>query len=165
VARDQQRQLAALVRRHLDSDDEAAEVAQEAIVHAFQNLTTFRGDSSLQTWLSRIAINLAIDRKRSKGRGRAAEGHRAEEPTTSPLRTTRVAARETLRAVGALIAELPPKQALAVRLRLIEDLPFREVAEALESSEDAARVNFHLGMKVLRERLRSGAKAPVKTRE
>jgi RNA polymerase sigma factor (sigma-70 family) len=51
------------------------------------------------------------------------------------------------------VARLPPKQRAAVALRFAADLAYREVAEALGSSEEAARRNVHEGLKRLRERI------------
>jgi RNA polymerase sigma-70 factor (ECF subfamily) len=50
-----------------------------------------------------------------------------------------------------LLAGLPEKQRLAVQLRLDEGLSFREVGEIIGSSEGAARVNYHHGIRRLRE--------------
>ena len=60
---------------------------------------------------------------------------------------------ETTRLERAL-AQLPPKQRLAVSLRAQQGLGYGEIAEALKCSEGAARVNYHLGVKRLRELLR-----------
>ncbi len=48
---------------------------------------------------------------------------------------------------------LPEKQRLAVTLRIRQDLSHREIGEVIGSSEGAARVNYHLGIKRLRELL------------
>jgi RNA polymerase sigma factor (sigma-70 family) len=49
-----------------------------------------------------------------------------------------------------LVAALPPKQRAAVALRFACDLPHREIAAALGTSEEAARRNVHEGIKRLR---------------
>jgi RNA polymerase sigma factor (sigma-70 family) len=49
-----------------------------------------------------------------------------------------------------LVAALPPKQRAAVALRFVCDLPHREIAAALGTSEEAARRNVHEGIKQLR---------------
>jgi RNA polymerase sigma factor (sigma-70 family) len=49
------------------------------------------------------------------------------------------------------VRELPPKQRAAVALRYVGDLRYREVARALECSEEAARRSVHEGLKVLRD--------------
>src|SRR3977135_2050773 len=54
------RRLYRLARGILRSDSEAEDVVQETYVRAFTHLEDFRGDSSLATWLARIAMSLAI---------------------------------------------------------------------------------------------------------
>src|SRR5450631_1771995 len=58
------RRLYRLARGILRNDSEAEDVVQETYVRAFTNLESFRGDSSLATWLARIAINEALGRLR-----------------------------------------------------------------------------------------------------
>src|SRR6201995_82763 len=58
------RRLYRLARGILRNDSEAEDVVQETYVHAFTHLEGFRGDSSLATWLARIAMNEALGRLR-----------------------------------------------------------------------------------------------------
>jgi RNA polymerase sigma-70 factor, ECF subfamily len=58
------RRLYRIARTVLRNDSEAEDVVQEAYVRAFTNLAEFRGDASLATWLSRIALNEALGRIR-----------------------------------------------------------------------------------------------------
>jgi RNA polymerase sigma-70 factor (ECF subfamily) len=58
------RRLYRLARGILRNDSEAEDVVQETYVRAFTHLQDFRGDSSLATWLGRIAINEALGRLR-----------------------------------------------------------------------------------------------------
>jgi RNA polymerase sigma-70 factor (ECF subfamily) len=53
--------------------------------------------------------------------------------------------------VAALLEHLPPKQRMAVILRVNRGLSYAEVGDLLDCSEGAARVNYHLGVKRLRE--------------
>src|SRR5207248_7485854 len=55
-----------------------------------------------------------------------------------------------------LVSELPPKQRAAVAHRFVADLPYRDVAEVMGTSEEAARRNVHEGLKALRQ---TGAEA------
>jgi RNA polymerase sigma-70 factor (ECF subfamily) len=55
-----------------------------------------------------------------------------------------------------LMGDLPEKQRLAVQLRVDEGLSFREVGELIGSSEGAARVNYHHGIRKLREWMNDG---------
>lgn len=63
-----QHRVFGFVRRMVPNPEEAADVAQDVFIRAFQNLARFDGRSSLRTWLFRIAYNLCIDRARKQKR-------------------------------------------------------------------------------------------------
>lgn len=63
-----QKRVYAVAYGILRNRDDAWDVAQEAFVKAFKNLSRFKGDSAFYTWMYRIAYNLSIDHYRSKGR-------------------------------------------------------------------------------------------------
>jgi RNA polymerase sigma-70 factor, ECF subfamily len=135
------------VRRHEDAED----VTQRVFLNAFEKLRDFRRESTFRTWIHRIAVNLALNHIR----------HAAHEtpiaelddlPTfTNALETSRLVAAEVWNRAAARIAELPPKQRLVVELRLFHELSFHEIAVLAECTEDSAKVNFHHGVKRLRE--------------
>src|SRR4051812_50002003 len=60
------RKLYRIARSIVRDDSEAEDILQEAYVRAFAHLEQFRGDSSLATWLSRIVMNEALGRLRSR---------------------------------------------------------------------------------------------------
>jgi RNA polymerase sigma-70 factor (ECF subfamily) len=66
---------------------------------------------------------------------------------------TRAVLQEEFRRLSGLVEKLPPKQRMAVLLRVTKGLSYAEVGEILECSEGAARVNYHLGIRRLREML------------
>ncbi len=144
-----QRQLFAVVWRYVKNDSDAQDVVQAAFIRAWQGLPTFRGDSSLRTWLYRIAINLALNHTRD-ARGRPSG--EIPEHTASPdlPAVARLEELEMQERLSAAVAELPKKQRLVVELRVQQDMSFREVADVVESTEDSAKANFHHAIKRLR---------------
>lgn len=158
--------LGVLVQRHhaavfraalaiLGDGDDAADAAQGAFLRAAAALAGFRGESSFRTWLLRIGANeaRAMARRRVRRREEPVDSHfsladECADPAESAVRRAQVAR------IEAALARLPEKQRLAVTLRLYEGLSFREVGEVLGSSEGAARVNYHHGIRRLREHLR-----------
>ena len=157
--------LAALVREHHDAVYEVAyrvlgnshaaeDAAQEAFMKALAALDTFRGEAAFRTWLLRIAVNVA----RSAGRTttRRSEVSLTDAPVQAspgPSPERDAVLRTEAERVMVALEELPEKQRLAVTLRIHQGLSHREVGEAIGSSEGAARVNYHLGIKRLRELL------------
>jgi RNA polymerase sigma-70 factor (ECF subfamily) len=136
----------------LREEDGAADVAQDAFLKAFKALEKFRGDSSFKTWLLTIAANEARGVLRKRGRrketGLEEVGPLAsrEEGPEEDLQKSQEAER-----IKAYLGELPEKQRQAVTLRIFEGLSFREVGALIGSSEGAARVNYHHGIRRLRE--------------
>jgi RNA polymerase sigma-70 factor (ECF subfamily) len=141
-----------IVRRYVRSDADAADVSQQAFVRAFRGLATFRGAASLRSWLYRIGINCALswlrDHKREQPAEIAEDALSELNPAPARLVEEEVAAR-----LRVAIAKLPPKQKLVLELRVFDDLPFKEVAELAECTENTAKVNFHYAVKRLRELL------------
>jgi RNA polymerase sigma-70 factor (ECF subfamily) len=140
--------------RILGDADAAADAAQDAFVKALGALDGFRGEASFKTWLLRIAANVATSAGRKTTRRREVALEAAPEPASERSNPEREAVvRLEADRVTAALAELPEKQRLAVTLRIHQDLSHREIGEVIGSSEGAARVNYHLGIKRLRELL------------
>jgi RNA polymerase sigma-70 factor (ECF subfamily) len=141
-----------LVLRYVKNEEDAKDVTQRVFVRAFEKLDTFRGESSFRTWIYRIAVNLSLNHVRGAPQGDAVP---LEDVVafTSSLETSRLMAAEMWRKVSQRLDQLPPTQRLVVELRLFHDLSFKEVAAIADSSEDAAKANFHHGVKSLRNLL------------
>jgi RNA polymerase sigma-70 factor (ECF subfamily) len=136
----------------LKDEDEAADATQDTFLKALDRLDGFRGDSSFRTWLLVIARNQALGLIRTRGR-------RREEPLEDTAFLADDSARpdeeaireEEIRRVREALEQLPEKQRLSVSLRLFDQLSFKEIGEVIDSSEGAARVNYHYGIGRLRE--------------
>jgi len=148
-----------MVRRYLKSDADTADVTQQVFVRAFKGLGGFRGAASVRSWLYRIAIHASLSWLRD---------HKREQPTEidedamveAPIAPKRIADGQDGARLRAAIEQLPPKQKLVLELRVFDDLPFKEVAELADCSENTAKVNFHYAVKRLRDILggRHGAR-------
>jgi RNA polymerase sigma-70 factor (ECF subfamily) len=139
----------------LGSEADAADAAQEGMLRALRGLERFRGEASFRTWLLAIVANEARSALRKTSRRR--EAPLIEElPEERESGAEGVAMRAEAARARALLARLPEKQRLAVQLRVDEGLSFREVGEVIGSTEGAARVNYHHGVRRLREWLEHG---------
>jgi RNA polymerase sigma-70 factor (ECF subfamily) len=149
-----QRGLYYLALRYTGDASDAQDAVQKTFVRAFERLQSFRGTSSFRTWLFRIAINLCLNDLRRAGR---------EEPLGEggiahpPVGIARMVEQQEKLALLAAIAELPAKQRTTVELRIFDELPFREIAALTETSESAARVNFHHAIQALRRAMKKGS--------
>jgi RNA polymerase sigma factor (sigma-70 family) len=121
-----------------DADD----CFQETFLAALRAWPTLRSDENLRGWVFTIAANKATDSHRARGR-------RAVPTDDVPDRGVRpVDAADD--EVWDLVRELPPKQRSAIVLRYVLDLPHADIADALGTSEEAARRNVHEGLKKLK---------------
>src|SRR5512133_2694495 len=68
IVRRNNRLLFRTARGIVPDDAEAQDIVQETYLRAFTNLQSYRGDSTLGTWLARIAINVALTSQRKQGR-------------------------------------------------------------------------------------------------
>lgn len=158
-----ERALGELVSRHhevvyrvalsmLDDPDGAADVAQDTFLKAFRGLDGFRRDAAVRTWLLSIAANEARGALRTRKRRRETRLDDVPPLATGHGDVAReVVLRDEVTRVRTLMKRLPEKQRLAVQLRVEEGLAFREVGRIIGSSEGAARVNYHHGIRRLRE--------------
>lgn len=138
----------------LKDEDLAADAAQEAFIKALRGLKDFRGEASFRTWLLTIAANEARGLLRKRGRRRE-QALDATPPVSAEERSAEdeLVRNEELREIRDVLDTLPEKQRQAVALRVFEGLSFREVGELIGSSEGAARVNYHHGIRRIRETL------------
>lgn len=118
----------------------AEEALAETFRVAFEKLSTFDGRVSLFFWLAKIAVNQANDQHRERARtGKALAGFQAllgplqdppSDPATEAERASELAALRTR--IQRTLGELNPRYRRAIELRLLEDHPRAECAEALE---------------------------------
>jgi RNA polymerase sigma-70 factor, ECF subfamily len=148
------RQVYQLCYRYVGNHEDAADLAQDAFIRAFKGLKGFKGQSSLATWLYRIAVNVCLNRLAIKSpksepldpADRIAG--RAELPDRALLREERAAE------VRAAIRQLPPKQRATLILRIYHELPHEEIAGILGSSVGAAKANLFHALANLKKLLR-----------
>jgi RNA polymerase sigma factor (sigma-70 family) len=124
--------------------NDADDCFQETFIAALRAYPRLRADSNLRGWLFTIAHRKALDAHRARGR-RAVPVAELPESVGEPLLNG--GEPELWKAVG----DLPPKQRAAVLLRFAGDLAYREIGEALDSTEEAARQSVHGGLRKLRE--------------
>jgi RNA polymerase sigma-70 factor (ECF subfamily) len=157
-----------LVRRHnqllfrvargiLRDDAEAEDAVQETYVRAFAALDGFRGDAGLGTWLTRIAINVALGRlRRARPRADLAEAEAAAAagaqvimlPTADP--EAEAARGQVRRLLERCLDELPEAFRLVVILRDVHGLSTEAAAEHLGIPPATARTRLHRGRRLLR---------------
>jgi RNA polymerase sigma factor (sigma-70 family) len=115
---------------------------QETMLAALAAYPRLRDPSVTRSWLLTIASRKAIDGFRSSARTVPVAEPDAGATEDAEPRDTELWAR---------VRSLPAKQRVAVAYRFVLDLAYREIGEAMGTSEEAARRNVHEGLKRLRE--------------
>jgi RNA polymerase sigma-70 factor (ECF subfamily) len=153
------RRLYRLARGILRNDAEAEDVVQETYVRAFTRLDEFRGESSLSTWLSRIAMNEALGRLRRQRLGvdwSSLPQHRPEaEIIQFPISATddpekSMAQREIREVVERAIDELPEPFRLVFITRVLEGVNVEETAAILGLKSETVKTRLHRARAMLR---------------
>jgi RNA polymerase sigma-70 factor (ECF subfamily) len=140
--------------RFVGNHEDASDLAQDAFIRAYRAMGKFKGDSSLGTWLYRIAVNVCLNRLALKTPPHEALDHDAHVDTRHEPPDEPVLRGERAAIVKAAIARLPKKQRATVILRVYHDLPHDEIARILGSSVGAVKANFFHALNNLRRLLR-----------
>ena len=164
LVRRYQKPLYLLCFRYVRDHDVAADLAQRTFIRVMEKLEDLREDSTFRSWLYRIGANLSLNHLRDHARfvDEAAGGR--EEPIAAADAETQLARAELSVALRQAVAELPTKQRMTLELRVYEELPFKDIAVALETTEGAAKVNFHYAVRRLRDILASSGSGKVGAR-
>lgn len=166
LVRRHQDRLYNAVYRVLDHPDDAQDVVQEAFVHAYQSLASFKGDSEFFTWLYRIAFNTAVSlRRKNRARVRllaVPDGEALPDPadTSADARPGAALERDEDEArLRAALSRLSPEHRQALVLKDIEGQKYEEIAEATGVPVGTVRSRLHRARLELREILESDEKA------
>jgi RNA polymerase sigma-70 factor, ECF subfamily len=145
---------------YLHDKEEALDVVQEAFIKAFRNLPSFERESGFYTWLTRIAINLAIDARRRRARKKVVPLDEHVDPTerpggggAEPDPAQGVTDKELKERYLRALDELSEKHRTVFLLHTVEGMAYKEIASALEISIGTVMSRLHYARKKLQELL------------
>jgi RNA polymerase sigma-70 factor (ECF subfamily) len=152
-----QRRIYRVLLSLLRDSDAADTLTQECFLRAYQNRADFRGECSWQTWLLRIAMNLARDYRKNQRLAFWRRLVRAEtarpdivDPRSSPERV--LLAREEVAAVWSVLDLLPQQQRRVFVLRFGEELDIVQIAEILQVETGTVKSHLARALETLRRR-------------
>ena len=131
-----------LCYRFVGSHEDASDLSQDVFLRAYRGLKSFRGGSSLATWLYRIGVNVCLNRLSVKRPAMEDLEARQHIDTRRESQVDRVLREERGARVRSAIAQLPPKQRATLVLRMYQELSHEEIAQVLGSSVGAVKANF-----------------------
>lgn len=164
-----QRQAVAVSYRLLGNSHDALEVTQDAFLKAYSSLASLQKPEAFGGWLMRIVSNLSLNYRRSRKtraqlplddllgpadaqRTDAGGGSDWMAASGDPVR--RLESQEMGRRLQEALNQLPEKQRQAIVMFTIEQMPQKDVAEALQCSVEAVKWHVFQGRKKLKEMLK-----------
>jgi len=153
LVRRHQRAVYQVCYRFVGNHADASDLTQDAFLRAWRGLAGFKRESSVRTWLYRIAVNTCLNRLAVK-----VSPMRDVDGLTLVDRASDGAAESVLRAeraarVRRAIMDLPDKQRATVILRIYQDLPHQQIAELLGNSVGSVKANLFHALRNLRRML------------
>ena len=146
----------------LVGEAEAEEVAQSVMAKVSEGLSRFRGDSSVSTWIYRIATNVALDKLRQKAVQPLTDaGYEFDEDdlpaaAQSPSVETAAVRDEMSACISEFVARLPENYRTVMVLGELEGFTNAEIASILGLTLDTVKIRLHRGRERLRKELEAG---------
>jgi RNA polymerase sigma factor (sigma-70 family) len=137
--------------RYTDNTPDAQDILQEGFLKVFDNLKNFKWEGSLEGWMKRIFVNMALDRYRKSITHLSVEDmHEAEDISDKDA-----SALDTLseKEILILIQQLPDQYRLVFNLSIIEGLSHQQIAEMLNIGVSTSRSNLARAKAILKEKI------------
>jgi RNA polymerase sigma-70 factor, ECF subfamily len=144
-----ERQIYRVCYRFVDNREDAMDLAQEVFIKAFEHLSTFRRESSIKTWLYRIAMNHCINHVKKNVRDFV--------EVTDDIGMVRPSVHKDMEDVEErerfrnLVKKLPPKQKAILELRIHEQLSYEEIARMSGRSTSTIKASVFFALAKLRK--------------
>jgi len=148
-----QRSVYQLCYRFVGNHEDASDLSQDIFLRAYRGLRSFRGQSSLATWLYRIGVNVCLNRVSAKRLATESLEEQQYVDTRGESASERLLKEERGARVRAAIAELPRKQRATLILRTYHEMSHQEIADVLGSSVGTVKANFFHALANLKKRL------------
>lgn len=155
-----ERKIFALCFGMLAREDEARDAAQETFIAAYRNLSKFRGEAKVSSWLHRIAVNQCLTTKRrAKTRSEDfldEETHEEDKYFVAPERlspSNTTEAKERLNLVRQAVTSLPSDLRQVIVMKEFEEMTFQEISETLEVPLSTVKSRLYTALKQLKMKL------------
>jgi RNA polymerase sigma-70 factor (ECF subfamily) len=155
-----ERKIFALCFGMLGREDDARDAAQETFIAAYRNISNFRGEAKVSSWLHRIAVNQCLTTKRrAKTRSEDFLGDEIGEEDRifvapahgSPANTMEATERLTL--VRQAVSSLPVDLRQVIVMKEFEEMTFQEISDTLELPLSTVKSRLYTALRQLRMKL------------
>ncbi len=144
------------IRRLVVDHDDANDVLQNCMLKVYRNIKGFKGNSSLYTWLYRIATNEAITFLKQRQRRSASSIDDEELLLANQLKADPYFDGEEVQIkLQQAIQQLPEKQLLVFNMRYFEEMSYQEMSTILNTSVGALKASYHHAVKKIEQYFKS----------
>jgi len=156
LIRKYQKQVYWHIRRMVINHDDADDLVQETFVKVWRNLKKFREESTLYTWIYKIATNetlsfLQKEKLKLMFRSKNLESHLADELTDDNY----FKGDEIQLKLQKAILSLPEKQRLVFNLKYYEEMKYEDMSQVLGTSVGALKASHHIAVKKIENFLKN----------
>lgn len=142
------------IRRMVLSHEDTNDLVQETFIKAWTNIDKFRGESQIQTWLYRIAINETLTFI-GKNRGSTISIDTPEGAVADKLKSDVFFNGDRAEALfHEAVSRLPAKQRLTFNMKYYEEMKYEEMSALLDTSVGALKASYHIAVKKIEEFLK-----------
>ncbi len=137
--------------RYAGNSFDAQDILQDGFVKVFENLKGFKWDGSLEGWMKRIFVNLALDKYRSRITTLSVDEMNQDKDFTDKEATALDTMSE--KEILALIKQLPDQYRLVFNLYVIDGHSHNEIAQILDIGVSTSRSNLARAKTILKEKI------------
>jgi len=144
------------IRGILIDHEDANDVCQNVFIKIWQKIDSFRGDSSVFSWIYRIATNESINFIRKNRKYKIVSIDSSEEYLLSKIKQSpELSADEIQKKLFTAVAKLPEKQRLIFGMKYFQDLKYEEISEILDQTVGGLKASYHHAVKKIEEFLKN----------
>lgn len=132
--------------------EDAEDFAQEVFMKAYMNLSSFRGESSFSTWLTRVAYNLGVNSLKRKNDSNLDNEEFLESKDLTP--EEELVRKFTIEAVQEAVKELPENYGICLELYFFHDLSYEEISQVTGFPMNTLKSHIFRGKKILQQKLK-----------
>ncbi len=134
--------------------NEAEDLTQDVFIQVLKSLPNFNQQSQIKTWILSIAKHIAIDKYRKKKILSLFDLRTVHKiPTQDGIPEKEWETKEEQKELHDALQKLKPNYRIVVILRGLKEMSIRETADILDFSDEKVKVNYHRGLKMLKEQL------------
>lgn len=143
------------IRKIVDTHDNANDVLQNTFIRVFRHIEKFKGNSSLKTWMFRIAYNESV-RYLSKNKIKFNSLSEVNDQHLENLtQDVYFDGDEIKLKLHQVISQLTEKQKLVFQMKYFDDLSFREISEISDISENTLKSSYYSAVKTIEQKMTS----------